>query len=59
MTKTEFRKACIQSGYASNKTITEYIRLNPKADYTSEDFMGAYRLEGVFTGIKKSTKRKS
>ena len=59
MTKTEFRKLCLDCGYASNsKVVTEYIKQNPKESYDSSDFQGVYRLSGMFTDIKRTTKRK-
>lgn len=57
MTKTEFRKLCIQCGYASSKVVTEYIAQNPKDGYDDSDFMGAYRLEATFSGIKRVNKK--
>ena len=59
MTKTEFRKACISSGYASSKAVTLYIQQNPKDDYTSDDFIGAYRMEATYSTIRKNTRRKT
>ena len=58
-TKTEFRHLIINCGYASSGVITEYFKQNPKPYYTEEDIIPCYRLEGTYTGIKKSTKRKS
>lgn len=57
--KTEFRHMLIHCGYASSAVITEYFKRNPKPYYTQDDIIPCYRLEGVFTGIKRHTKRKN
>lgn len=55
-TKTEFRKACVQSGYASSKTVTEFFKQYPKEVYTDKDFIEAYRFEGHYSKISKKPK---
>ena len=57
--KTEFRKLVVQGGYASSKTVTYFYKLHPeRKTFTEEDLIEVYRLDGYYSSIKRTTKRK-
>lgn len=59
MTKKDFRKMVVQSGYASSATVTYYYKMHPdKKEYDDSDIIPVYRLENSFASIKRTTKRK-
>lgn len=58
-TRKEFRHLCVSMGYCSSAIVTEYFNKYPKDTYEDKDFIEAYRMAGVYTSIKKRTKRKS
>lgn len=58
MTKSEFRKAAMQSGYASSsKVVTEFFKKYPKKEYTSDDFMNLYHMDNPYSSISRTTKK--
>ena len=58
MDKKTFRAACVNSGYASSKVVTQFFKENPKAEYTEDDFVSVYRMNNNYASIKRTTKRK-
>lgn len=58
-TKKDFRHLCVTMGYGKSAIVTEYYKQNPKDVYTDDDFIGVYRLSGMYAGIKRTTKRKN
>lgn len=58
MTKKEFRHNCVIMGYCPSKIVTEYFKLHPKQEYTDEDYIGAYRLNNSYAGIKRTSHKK-
>lgn len=53
MSKEEFIKMCVSSGYGTTKNAKRYTEENPKDEYTTDDFVEVFHMRRNFIGSRR------